>query len=112
MNRTQWKYIRLRIAIVGGVFLVLMGGIAARAVQVLVYRSSWLSQEAARQVERSYTNSGKRGSIYDTRHREIAGSVEVTSIAANPRLIKDRSACARVLAKTLHLDAKQLAANG
>ena len=100
------KYFRLRILLVGLFFLGCFGTIVAKAVQLQVYRSRWLSQIATGQYEKSLTTSGKRGIIYDRNMREMAVSVHVTSIAAYPSRIKDVGAAARGLANILKLDAR------
>ncbi len=105
------KYFRFRILLVGGFFLISLGAIGARAIQLQVYRSPWLSQKASDQYEKSETISGKRGIIYDRNRREMAVSIDVTSIAANPRRLQDPGAAAAVLARILNLDAHKLRQN-
>ncbi len=83
------KYFRFRILLVGGLFLISFAGIAAKAIYLQVYRSPWLSQKASDQYEKSLTTSGKRGIIYDRNLREMAVSIDVTSIAAYPPRLKD-----------------------
>jgi cell division protein FtsI (penicillin-binding protein 3) len=100
------KYFKMRILLVGLIFLGAFAAIVAKAVQLQVYRSQWLSQIATGQYEKSLTTSGKRGIIYDRNMREMAVSVNVTSIAAYPSRIKDINASAKALAKILKLDAR------
>ena len=42
------KYIKLRILLVGAIFIAAFATIAAKAVHLQVYRSTWLSQKADR----------------------------------------------------------------
>ena len=102
------KYFRFRILLVGGLFLISLAAISARAIQLQVYRSPWLSQKASDQYEKSETISGNRGIIYDRNRREMAVSIDVTSIAAYPRRLQDPGATAAVMARILHLDARKL----
>ena len=104
MIATEKKYIRLRVFIVGFFFSLLFVIIGARAVYLQVFCESWLSQEAAKQYEKSFISQGKRGTIYDTHHREMAVSIDVTSIAARPARITDVQLTSDALAKALNLD--------
>jgi cell division protein FtsI (penicillin-binding protein 3) len=102
------KYFRFRILLVGIIFLFSFMAIAAKAIHLQVYRSLWLSQKASNQYEQSSTISGKRGIIYDRNLREMAVSIDVTSIAAYPFRIEDPSATAKLLADSLNLDASRI----
>jgi len=102
------KYIRLRILMVGIIFIAAFAVIAAKAVHLQVYRGPWLSQKASQQYEKSLTTSGKRGIIYDRNLREMAVSIDVTSIAAYPAQVENPQTAAKVLAKVLKLDARRL----
>jgi cell division protein FtsI (penicillin-binding protein 3) len=102
------KYIKLRILMVGIIFIMAFAAIAAKAVHLQVYRSHWLSQKASDQYEKSLTTSGKRGIIYDRNLREMAVSIDVTSIAAYPAHVENPKAAAKALAKVLELDAPRL----
>jgi len=93
MNQT-----RLRVIIVGVFFTLLFSIIGAKAVYLQIFRCSWLSKKAADQYEVSFKSSGKRGTIYDKNLREMAVSIDVTSIAAHPHQIKmqkERQDCLR-----------------
>jgi cell division protein FtsI (penicillin-binding protein 3) len=102
------KYIKFRILLVGIIFITAFAGIAAKAVHLQVYRGPWLSQKASNQYEKSLTISGKRGIIYDRNLREMAVSIDVTSIAAYPARVQDPKKAAKDLAKVLKLDARRL----
>jgi cell division protein FtsI (penicillin-binding protein 3) len=82
--------------------------IAAKAVQLQVYRSTWLSEKASNQYEKSLTIPGKRGIIYDRNLNEMAVSIDVTSIAAYPGRVKNPRAAAKTLAGALGLNARTL----
>jgi len=98
----------MRILLVGLFFFGAFAAIVAKAVDLQVYRSQWLSKIATDQYEKSLTTSGKRGIIYDRNMREMAVSVDVTSIAAYPSKIKDVNASAKALAGILKLDARAI----
>ena len=102
------KYFRFRILLVGAFFLISFMAIAAKAIHLQVYRSPWLSQKASDQYEKSSTTSGKRGIIYDRNLREMAVSIDVTSIAAYPPRLKGTKFTANVLADILNLDARKI----
>ena len=102
------KYIKFRVLIVGLVFIILFGVIGAKAVHLQVYRSPWLAQKASNQYEKSFKSSGKRGTIYDRNLREMAVSIDVTSIAVRPAKIRQPNAASRVLAKALKTNHRKI----
>jgi cell division protein FtsI (penicillin-binding protein 3) len=108
MKPARKMYIRLRTIIVGIIFALLMGVIGARAVYLQIYCGSWLSQKAATQYEKSYEFHGKRGTIYDINLREMAVSVDGTSIGAYPRHVVDRKITGNALGKLLKIDVRTL----
>jgi cell division protein FtsI (penicillin-binding protein 3) len=95
------KYIRLRIWIVGVAFAIGFGVIGGRASLLQLYDGSWLSRKASDQVEDSLKAVGKRGTIFDCRGREMAVSIDVTSIAVRPSQVKDAGATVKELARVL-----------
>ena len=101
-------YLKRRILLVGILFWLAFAAIAAKAIHLQIYQSQWLSQIASNQYEKSLTTSGKRGSIYDRNGREMAVSIEVTSIAAYPARIEDIQATAQALAGKLNLSAPKI----
>jgi cell division protein FtsI (penicillin-binding protein 3) len=108
MKPDKQKYIRIRTLMIGcvlGIFLII---IAARAAYIQVYCDSWLSQKAADEYTTSLVSHGKRGAIFDANNRELAVSLEVTSIAAYPARIEDRHLCAKALSEVLKLSRKSL----
>jgi cell division protein FtsI (penicillin-binding protein 3) len=102
------KYFKFRILLVGIFFMMAFATIAAKAVHLQVYRSTWLSEKASNQYEKSLTISGKRGNIYDRNRNEMAVSINVTSIAAHPGKVENPKAAAISLAGVLDLDAGTL----
>jgi cell division protein FtsI (penicillin-binding protein 3) len=108
MKPVEKKKIRFRIIIIGSFFSVFFTIIGAKAVYLQIFCGPWLSQKAANQYEASFKSSEKRGTIYDTNLKEMAVSVDVTSIAAHPRQINDARAMAKSLAGILKIDSKEL----
>ena len=108
MKPVEKKKIRFRIIIIGSFFSVFFTIIGAKAVYLQIFCGPWLSQKAANQYEASFKSSEKRGTIYDTNLKEMAVSVDVTSIAAHPGQINDARAMAKSLAGILKIDSKEL----
>ncbi len=108
MKPIEKKHIKLRTILIGFIFSIFLFVIGARAFYFQVFCSSWLSRKAANQYEKSLIFQGKRGTIYDTNHREMALSIDVTSIVAYPPNIKDPVATSKALNKTLKIDVNSL----
>ena len=102
------KYTKLRVFFVGMVFIALFAVIGAKAVHLQVYRSPWLAQKASNQYEKSLESSGKRGTVYDRNLREMAVTIDVTSIGARTSRIQNPKAASRALAKILKTDRRYL----
>ena len=100
--------LKRRTTIVGIVFGLLLVAIGVKAFYIQVMKSPWLSEKASDQYTSDQTLEGKRGTIFDTRMRELAVSIEVTSIAAYPARIPDLGAAAAALARPLHLKTASL----
>ena len=108
MKPVQTKHIRLRVIIVGSIFSLFFTAIGAKAVYLQIFRGPWLSEKATNQYEVSLKSFGKRGTIYDTNLRELAISIDITSIAAHPQKIKNAQVVARSLARVLKINRKSL----
>ena len=104
----QQRRIGLRSILIGFIFSIILVAIGAKAVYLQIFCGPWLSQKAADQYEKSFISPGKRGTIYDANHREIAVSIEVTSIAAYPPNISKPGATARLIARALKIDESSL----
>ena len=99
---------RLRVILVGLAFIALFAVIGAKAVHLQVYRSPWLAQKASSQYEQSLKSVGKRGTVYDRNLREMAVTIDVTSIAARPSRIEQPKRTAKALAKILKIDRRKI----
>ncbi|MDO9566495.1 MAG: penicillin-binding protein 2 [Candidatus Desulfaltia sp.] len=107
----QQRLIGLRSILIGFIFSIILVVIGAKAVYLQVFCGPWLSQKAADQYEKSFISSGKRGTIYDANHREIAVSIDVASIAAYPQNISEPKTTARLIARALKIDEASLYRN-
>ncbi len=94
----------------GSVFFLLLAAVMGRAVYLQAVIDDVLTQKAAVQYERTIRATGKRGTIFDTRMRELAVSTEAVSLAAYPKRIPDPGAAAQRLAGVLGLGRRALAA--
>jgi len=108
MKPADKKRMQFRTIVVGVIFCLFFAAIGAKAVHVQVFRGSWLSKKAADQYLTSFVSRGRRGTIYDTNHREMAVTIDVTSIGAHPVQIKDPGLSAKYLARALRIDKRKL----
>jgi cell division protein FtsI (penicillin-binding protein 3) len=99
------KWIRIRIYLVAVFFLCGLTTILLRASQLQVFERERLDALARAGYNDVVKLLPKRGTIYDREGHELAVSVEVGSIYANPRLIDDKVKSAAQLA--LHLNIPQ-----
>ena len=98
------KKLRLRMALMGSVFFLCLGTIVGRAVYLQVIFGPSLAEKASDQYEKTIQTSGKRGSIFDRRMREVAVSIETLSLAAYPRKIQNPRDTAGVIAPIIKVD--------
>jgi cell division protein FtsI (penicillin-binding protein 3) len=103
------KQIKLRVIIIGAFFTLFFIIIGVKAMYLQVFRCSWLSQKAAGEYEVSLESSGKRGTIFDKNLREMAVSIDVTSIAAHPTQIGNPNKTAKLLSRVLKIGRRTLA---
>ncbi|MFP2928384.1 penicillin-binding protein [Pyxidicoccus sp. 3LG] len=104
------KWLALRVKLLFGLFLTLLGVAFGRAVQLQVFEQEKLRGLAQDQYVRQIEIPARRGDIFDRRGTPLAQSVEVDSIWVDPSMLPDVRAASRALAKALKLDADELAA--
>ena len=109
MKRIKKNRIGLRMCIVGVFFSVWLMAIGAKAVYLQVCQGDRLSQIASCQYEQSYQAEGKRGTIFDCKHREMAVSIDATSIGAYPPKVKNIQETSAALATVLKVNRQALA---
>jgi cell division protein FtsI (penicillin-binding protein 3) len=98
------KWIRLRIRLVGLVFLVAFAFIALRAFHLQVLNQDQWRKRAERQHQKVIPLTPQRGTIYDRNGEPLALSLAVDSIYLEPRRVPDDARSARLLADALDLD--------
>lgn len=97
---------RLTVAVI---LLALWGGaVVARLCQLQIQDHEIYSRRAEGQQQRRVELQPPRGTIFDVRGRELALSVDVDSVWADPSSVDDPTATAQALAKALGLNAGKL----
>jgi cell division protein FtsI (penicillin-binding protein 3) len=92
---------RNRVALLTLGVIALAAGISGRLWQLSVERSAPLKSQARRQHERRIEVWGRRGAIVDRHGRELAVSVDSSSLFAHPRRVRDVEKAAELLAPVL-----------
>ncbi len=93
-----------RWLVVVGLFAVCFLGIAVRLFVLQVWNHKELAQMAASQQQDVLEVGARRGSIYDRKMNELAASVEMPTVVANPREIKEPAKTAQALSGILEID--------
>jgi cell division protein FtsI (penicillin-binding protein 3) len=94
-------------------FLLLFAGlstVACRLFFLQIQHGEQLSERATRQYERRLPIVSRRGTIYERSGRELAVSLKVSSVFAQPAAIEDVPGTARALARVLSQPARELGA--
>ncbi len=99
---------KTRILVIGFLFLLSYLVVLGRSFQLQVLRSETLRGRAERQQRKFTLSTPRRGRIFDREGQELAVSVAVDSIYAQPRKIFDRSAVARQLSPILRIPRREL----
>lgn len=99
------RRVRLRLMMLGLSLSLWATIVGVRLVHLQVFASDSLQSQALRQSERTIKLDPRRGRILDRAGRELAVSVDVASIYADPQLVDDPAATAQALATTLGFDA-------
>src|SRR4051794_40692323 len=100
-----------RFMLVVAIFVIWIGGISVRLVNLQVTQHAWLKEKAQDIRQDVKQTRMLRGTIFDRNERALAMSLHVKTLYADPSEIADADAFASTVAKALKLDAKQLAAN-
>jgi len=99
---TQMK--RARFWLICLFFLIWALAIAGRLFWLQVARYREFADRARNQQQERITVAPQRGVLYDRNLRELAMTVQVDSVCADPNLIKDKPATAHLLASVVHID--------
>lgn len=110
--RRRRRWMRVRIAALGVLLLVGAGTVLRRAYDLQVERAPELREMAEAQYLRNIKLAPKRGTIYDRHGAELAVSVEVDSVWANPRELRgnggDPASVAARLSRVLNIDVERI----
>jgi cell division protein FtsI (penicillin-binding protein 3) len=96
--------VRIRIRLIGAVFALGFVLVAMRAFDLQVLQEQQWDERAERQHQKVIPLTPQRGTIFDSNGEELAVSVDVDSIYAEPRKLENRTDSARKLAKALDLN--------
>ena len=101
MGRKRWRPQHVRLVLVGAFFLAAWLAIGAKLVLVQGVQAQTLEDQALDQRLRTVTLEAERGTIYDRDGRELALTMEATSVYANPYEIDDAGLAASALSGIL-----------
>ncbi len=99
---------RLRLSLFAAFFCLWILAIFLRLLWLQIGEYGFLTQKAARQQQRSIEVAPPRGIIYDRKGRELAMSIQVDSVFAVPSEVPDQGTTARLLARILKADPKEI----
>jgi cell division protein FtsI (penicillin-binding protein 3) len=95
---------RARFFVICLFFLVWVCAISGRLFWLQIVRHRDFVERAEKQQQRTFQVAPRRGVLYDRNLRELAMTVLVPSIYADPSQIADKQAAARTLASLVHTD--------
>ncbi|MCP4965081.1 MAG: penicillin-binding protein 2 [bacterium] len=108
MLRPTWRIRDLRVVLVGIVFIAAWVGIGYRLFQVQVVEAATFVADGEDQRIRVEDKAAKRGTIFDRDGIELAVSVDLPTVFADPALIDDPVGTAQLLAPLYHGDVAEL----
>jgi len=108
MKEPEFKWIRFRLYWVFGLVCLLFILVIGRAVQLQLWEGPKLARIAKGEIEKLIPRSHKRGIIYDRNRFELAMTVEMESIFAQPKEIKNIQEVSVQLSPLLSMDRKHL----
>lgn len=106
--RRSFPGIKSRLAVAGLFFVLLFLAVAARAFQLQILQGEKLKRLGERQHMTEWIVLPKRGTILDRAGEPLALSLEVQSVYARPRRIKEPETPAKSLAQVLGLGQAEL----
>src|SRR5437899_12612697 len=109
IKKTNLKQIAFtRFMLIVAVFVLWIGGIGVRLVNLQVTQHSWLKNKAVDLRQNVKQTRMLRGTIFDRDERALAMSVQAKTLYADPTEIPDIDAAAKPIAKALKLDFQQV----
>jgi cell division protein FtsI (penicillin-binding protein 3) len=107
-NNPTVSWIRFRVLLVTGGLLLAFLLLIARSLQIQFFQRQDWADFANKQVQRNLRLEPRRGDIYDRNGQELAVSIQMDSLAANPRVIDHPAGAARKLSKVIQIPAVSL----
>jgi cell division protein FtsI (penicillin-binding protein 3) len=104
----EQRSLRLRWLVVWVLAVVWMAAVLARLSYLQLFQYSEYFARAQRQQQRTFEISPKRGTIYDRKGRELAVSLPMDSVFADPSDVSDPEMVARLLGRVLDVPAEEL----
>ncbi len=108
MTRTKFRFVDLRLIVVGLVFVLAWAGIGYRLFQVQGAEAAGFAQLGFDQRVRHETIPAKRGTIYDRDGIELAVTVHGKALVADPSLVEEPGEAAAILAPIVGADFVEL----
>jgi cell division protein FtsI (penicillin-binding protein 3) len=104
MRAKKIKWMRIRISMTGVFFFLAFTVIFLRAYQLQILEASHLSSLAEKGYTGELTFTTPRGTIFDRAGKELALSIEVSSLYGYPQKIANKREAATLLAQALSID--------
>ena len=95
---------RRRFWLICGFFLLWLLAIGGRMFWLMVAHHQEYAERAEKQQQRTFEVAPRRGILYDRNLKELAMTVQVESVYADPSEIADKQAAAHALAAIVHTD--------
>jgi cell division protein FtsI (penicillin-binding protein 3) len=108
MRPKHKKWVRIRIYVTGACFVLVLCVIFLRAYQLQILEGKRLSSLAREDYTGSLVLMPQRGTIFDRNGKELAISIDVSSIYAYPKAINNKAKTARLLAKALRINTRHV----
>src|SRR5438874_9336399 len=109
IRKTNLKQIAFtRFMLIVAVFVLWIGGIGVRLVNLQVTQHAWLKEKAVDLRQNVKQSRMLRGTIFDRDERALAMSVRARTLYADPTEIADVEAAAKAIAKALKLEFHQV----
>jgi len=102
------RWIRFRLLLIAGGLLFAFLLLIARSFQIQFFQRQDWADFAHKQIRRNLRLEPRRGDIYDRNGQELAVSIEMESLAANPRIIENPAGTARRLSRVIQIPAPSL----
>src|SRR5210317_1112738 len=102
------KGVRFRIRLIGVAFTLCFALVAIRAFDLQVLQERQWDERAERQHQKVIPLTPQRGTIFDRNGEELAVSVDVDSVYAEPGTLKNSDGAAKSLAKVLGVSSRTI----